>query len=73
MGKGKEEQYDDCPMEIYELAKTSWQKAVALEFFDIHKKLSDFSKDIEWLKYMIKGVFAVTVIAVVANLILKFI
>jgi hypothetical protein len=72
MGKDKEV-YEDCPVEIYDLATTKWEKSVALGFLDIHKKLNDFSKDIEWLKYMIKGVFAVTVIAVVANLILKFI
>jgi len=71
--KHKEEVYEDCPVEIYDLATTKWEKSVALGFLDVHKKLSDLEKDIQWLQWMVKGIFTCTMIAVVADLILKFI
>jgi hypothetical protein len=67
------EAYEDCPVEIYDLATTKWEKSVALGFLDVHKKLSDLNKDIQWLKYIIKTIFGILVISVIAQIILRLI
>lgn len=65
------EQYGDCPEEIFNLAKTKWQKAVAVEFFVQNKKIEKIKNDIKWLKWLISGLFSITVIAIVAEFIMR--
>ena len=64
-------EHGDCPEEIFDLAKTKWQKAVAVEFFVQNKKMEEMKNDIKWLKRLVTGMFSVTVIALVAEFVLK--
>ena len=66
-------EYDDCPEELFKLAKTSFEKGVVVEFFKTHEKIDNVKKDIGWLKWMIKGIFGVTLLAIVAQIILRLI
>jgi len=73
----------DCPEELLKLATTNFEKATVIELIEFNKKLegskSELSnkleglkKDVQWLKWMIKGLFLLTVIAVIAQVINSF-
>jgi len=51
------EEYKDCPEELYKMAKTKWQKLVAVEFFHLYKQLEGMEKNMKWLKWLIVAVF----------------
>jgi len=55
----------DCPDKIFKLAKTEYEKAVAVEFFLIHRRLDESDNDTKWLKYLVKAVFSVGVIGLI--------
>lgn len=59
----------DCPDKIFALAKTDFEKAVAIEFFFIHKRLNKSDNDMRWLKYLVKGVFGVGVLGILTQVI----
>jgi len=60
-------QTGDCPDMIFRLAKTDFERAVAIEFFNVHKKLEDLKKDIKWLKWLIVSLFGAIVIALIQS------
>jgi hypothetical protein len=61
--------HQDCPETLFKLAKTDFEKACVIEFFELSKKFESLKKDIQWLKWMIKGVFIVSIVAVLAQVI----
>jgi hypothetical protein len=65
------DEFTDCPEELFKLAKTPFEKAVAVEFFALHKKLDEQTisskKDINWLKWLIVSVFGLTVLGVLSQ------
>jgi hypothetical protein len=65
------DEYSDCPDEIFKLARTPFEKAVAVEFFALHKKLdeqtSSMKKDIDWLKWLIISVFGLSILGVLSQ------
>jgi len=62
------EEYD-CPEKIFALAKTGFEKAVAIEFFLMHGRMDKSDNDMKWLKYLVKGTFAVVVLGLLAQFI----
>ena len=65
--EGLIEKYSDCPEKVFELAKTPWEKAVAVEFFQNSQERKELKNDIKWLKYLIQAVFGVTILVFVAE------
>ena len=65
------EKYKDCPKELFEMATTRFEKAVAVEFFALHKKIdeqtSTMKKDIDWLKWLIVSIFGITILGVLSQ------
>jgi len=72
------EQYGDCPEELFKMAKTPFQKAVAVEFYNIISKIDEHNnnrkreiaevkKDISWCKWLTMALFGVVVLGVVAQ------
>lgn len=59
----------DCPEKVFSLAKTSFEKAVAIEFFLMHKRMDKSDNDTKWLKYLVKGTFGVVVLAFITQVI----
>jgi len=57
----------DHPDHLIKMAKTKWQKAVAIEFVNQDKKMSGIEKDVNWVKRLTMSIFAVVVIAAVAQ------
>jgi len=55
------------PETIFKMAKTPWEKAVAIEFFLVKKNQDKTDNEIKWLKWLTKAVFGVTLLAVVVN------
>ena len=57
--------------ELFKLAKTPFEKAVAVEFFALHKKLDEqtvsMKKDIDWLKWLIVSIFGITILGVLSQ------
>lgn len=64
--------YADCPETIFKMAKTEWEKVVAVEFFLVAKKQERLEREIIWLKYLCKAVFGVGCIGVMIQIIPKF-
>lgn len=60
------------PETIFKMAKTDWEKAVAIEFFLVKKKYDAIVKEIEWLKWLIKSVFGIGIIGILIQTIPKF-
>jgi len=64
-------QYNDCPETLFKMAKTPFEREVAVEFFALHKKLDEqtltMKKDIDWCKWLIISVFGLTVLGVLSQ------
>jgi len=60
-------QSGDCPDVIFQLAQTDFERAVAIEFFNVHKKLEDVKKDIKWLKWLIISLFGAIIISLIQS------
>ena len=63
----------DCPEELVKLANTNFEKACVIELIEFSKKMEGLKKDISWLKYLVKAIFTVTIVSVVAQILLKVI
>jgi hypothetical protein len=72
------EQYKDCPEELFKMAKTPFEKAVAVEFFMLIKKIDQsdnerkkdniaIKKDIGWLKWLICAIFGIAILGVLSQ------
>jgi len=61
------EEYDDCPEELFKLAKTPFEKGVVVEFFKTHEKIEGIKKDISWCKWLIISVFGLTGLGVLSQ------
>lgn len=66
MAKDKEK---DCPQMLIKMAKTKWQRQVAITFLELHVKLSKVEVEVKHLKWLVLGVFAAVFFNVVVNLI----
>lgn len=64
-------EYGDCPEKLFGLAKTDFEKAVAVEFFIVHKKIDErfgkVEKDISWCKWLITGIFSIVALGTLAT------
>jgi len=60
------------PDTVFKMAKTDFEKAVAIEFFLITKRLDIQSTKMKHLDWLVKGIFGVTLISVLAELVPKF-
>jgi len=67
------EEFGDCPEELFKIAKKPFEKAVAVEFFLVHKKIDErnerFTKvegDVSWCKWLITGLFGMTILTFVS-------
>jgi len=63
----------DCPEELVKLANTNFEKACVIELIEFSKKMEGLKKDISWLKYLVKAIFTVTIVSVIAQILLKVI
>ena len=61
--------FQDCPEDLFKMAKSDFEKATAIEFFGLFTRLEKVDKDLEWIKWLVKGIFGVTLIAVIAQII----
>jgi len=59
----------DCPETLVKMAKTPWQKQVAVEFVLLDKKLAEQEHDIGTLKKICWGIFMAVAIAAVVQVI----
>jgi len=59
------------PETIFKLAKTDWEKAVAIEFFFVKRKMDNQDNEIKWLKWLCRAVFGVGVVGVIVQVIPK--
>lgn len=71
--------YGDCPEKLFNMAKSDFERAVAVEFFIVERnsnvRLTKVESDIAWCKYLITGVFGVSLLTFIAinfQSILKF-
>ena len=64
-------EYGDCPETIFKLAKTDFEKAVAVEFFLVNKKQESVTTKLVILEKMIFAVFGVGVVGVLVAVIPK--
>ena len=60
---------NDCPITIFRMARTRWQKAVAIEFLKQQKQITEMKNDLKWIKYLLSAMLSVTVIAVIAQVV----
>lgn len=59
--------FQDCPEDLFKMAKSDFEKATAIEFFGLSTRLEKVDKDLEWIKYIVKAIFGVTLVAVIAQ------
>ena len=57
------------PETIFKLAKTEFEKAVAIEFFLVKQRMDKQDNDVKWLKWLCRAVFGVGSIGVVIQVI----
>jgi len=66
-------QSGDCPNpEILTNAKGKWQKAVALEFVNLDKRIAKIEENISWIKWLVVSIFGMTALAFAVQFIMKF-
>lgn len=63
----KEKDKRDCPEAIFRMAKSPWQKEVALEFVKIHDKIAELSNDLKWVKWLAVGVLMTIVVDIIVK------
>ena len=72
-----EESDGDCPEDLVKLAKTPFEKTVCVEFFKLYEELKTFkvktATDSKWMRWLVTGVFSVTVITLLFQLIKVFV
>ena len=59
------------PETLFKMAKTDFEKAVAIEFFMVSKHFVEQDNEIKWLKYLVKAVFGVGVLGILIEVIPK--
>jgi len=57
----------DCPETLVKMASTKWQKAVAIEFVRNDSRMTRMEGDVSWVKRLTMSIFAVVVIATLAQ------
>jgi len=62
----------DCPEDLIKLAKSPFEKAVVIEFFNLHKTCIKIKSEIKWIKWIVISIFGLTAIATVVQIITKF-
>lgn len=63
--------YSDCPEEIFKMAKSQFERAIAVEFFKNEKEHAVIKSHLKLLEAMIVAVFGIGVIGVLINVIPK--
>lgn len=68
---------EDCPEELIKLAKTPFERTVCVEFFKLFKEFQSFKTEtktnMNWLKWLVTGVFSVTVVTLLFQLLKSFV
>jgi len=64
--------FKDCPEELFKMAKSDFEKATAIEFFELHKEYAIIKDHVKMLEAMVVAVFGVGVIGVLIQVIPKF-
>lgn len=64
--------YGDCPEEIFKMAKSPFERAIAVEFFKNEKEHAVIKSHLKLLEVMITAVFAIGAIGLLINVIPKF-
>lgn len=60
---------DDCPEKLIKMAKTPFQKQAAVEFVLVYKRIDSHGHDIKMIKRITYGIFTLTAIACVVQVI----
>lgn len=67
---------EDCPDDLIKMAKSPFEKVVCIEFFKLYKEFqthkAEQKADMKWLKWLISGVFSVTVVTLLFQLVRTF-
>lgn len=66
------DKFKDCPEELFKMAKSDFEKATAIEFFELHKECAILKDHMKMLETMIAAVFGVGVIGLLIQIIPKF-
>jgi len=62
----------DCPQKLVELAKTPFERAVVVEFINVHELCIKMKNELKWIKWIVISIFGLTTIATVVQIITKF-
>lgn len=57
----------DCPADLIKMARTKWQKTVAIEFLHLYKETLEIKTNQKWLKWLIVSVFGLSVLGVLSQ------
>jgi DNA-binding HxlR family transcriptional regulator len=52
----KSKKEEDCPVQVFQLAKTKWQKSVALEFHEVELALNELKSELRQIKWVIGSI-----------------
>jgi hypothetical protein len=63
--------YKDCPQKVFQLATTEFEKAVAIEFFNLKNRCDRIDTNMKWIKWLIMGLFTTIVVGYIASFCLK--
>ena len=61
------EQNGDCPELLIKMARTKWQKAVAIEFVRQARDTQEVKSDLRWIKYLVVSIFGLAVLGVLSQ------
>lgn len=66
-------QNEYCPERIIELAKTPFQKAVAVEFYSQDLRVKIIEKDISWIKKIQWAIFGTVLLATLGQYVIQYV
>lgn len=65
----KQKSEEDCPQVLIRMARTKWQKQVAIEFLNLNDKMNEVSNSVKHLKWLIYAMFTGVFINIIVGLI----
>jgi len=60
-------QNGDCPEVLIKMARTKWQKAVAIEFVRQAHEMEKVVNDQKWIKWMVMSIFGLAILGVLSQ------
>lgn len=63
----------DCPEKIIKMAKTQFQKAVAVEFTIQDNRMRVMENNINWIKKISWGIFATVILGTLGQYVLQYV